>query len=200
MILDSLGKKKIYSSIAILFGLLFVFTALLLPKAEIVISLKNRQFKKTYSVILDKTIPWPLAPINRIPYSSFRETDVWNEGDIPLPEMNALVEGEHVRAFINEKVEDEIDKNTEQFDENSLRYTLAITDAKHAIATLYVESVILPKIDMDEIKRSIRGKKIKEARDYLARLSFSELESFTVYPAFLPFVPFISERIEITAL
>lgn len=184
MTLDSRGKLKLYSSISVLTVLVVVFIALIVPKAKVVISLKERQFKKSYSVILDKTISTPLAPINRIPYSALTE-----------PESR-----EFSIAFITEKIAHEIDVNTEQFDKDDLNYTINITDSEHGIATLYVESVIVPKIDMDALKKSIRGKKTKEARDYLASVPYIESAALTAYPEFLGFLPLIEERITVTII
>ncbi len=182
MNLDSRGKMKLYSIISALFALIIVFITLLLPKAEVLISIKERQFKKTYSVILDNTISVPLAPINRIPYSAIRETNTGKENII---------------SFINEKITSEIDLNREQFDADALRYRLEITDKEHAIAELYVDSIILPKIDTWAVKKLIRGKKIKEARDNLERLPYIKSSTIILVPEFLGFVPLIGERITI---
>ena len=183
MNLDSRGKMKLYSIISALFALIILFITLLLPKAEVLISIKERQFKKTYSVILDNTISVPLAPINRIPYSTLTETNAFKE---------------HIITFINEKITSEIDLNSEHLDEDALRYTLEITDKEHAIAELYVDSIILPKIDTAALKKLIRGKKIKEARDNLERLPYIKSSTITLIPEFLGFVPLIGERITIT--
>ncbi len=200
MILDSRGKTKLYGSFAALFGLLAVFTVLVLPKSEIVIIGKERQFKKIYSIILDTSISSPLIPINRVPAIQNFMWETQESDSILLPEINMSVPKKHLIAFISAKITEEIDALEEQFDRNALYYTLQITDKDHKIATLYVESMIFQQIDVHEIKGAIRGKKIKEAREYLARLSKGKLVSFTVSPKFMPFVPFISERIKVTVL
>ena len=98
-----------------------------------------------------------------------------------------------------DKIKAQINPN-ERVSQAQLKYKLTVKDPNLNEIKVYAETVILPKINADEIKNNIYGKSKKTALDYLS--SLPEIQDFEIktMPSKLFFIPLIKARIKINEI
>ena len=200
MILDTKGRRKIKYLLIIVSVLFVLVLGLILPKAQISLYLPNKIFAQNYEFKLNQSIDKPLSALNLIPAVSKDAIKAQEQKNyILLDSIDLAFKKRDLISALMDKIKAQISPD-EKVSQAKLRYELTIKNPGLGEIKVYAETVIVPKINADEIKNNIYGKTKKTALEYLYALPEIQDVEIKTMPSKLFFIPPIKARIIINEI
>ncbi|MFH1712700.1 MAG: hypothetical protein ABH896_00730 [Candidatus Jacksonbacteria bacterium] len=177
MHLDTRGHRKLKILITAVSTLFILILILILPAIEIKLKLKSKIFTKTYDITLDNSVKKPLPALNIIP----------------------AADEEYLMPFLISKISREISQD-EKINLSKFLYDIKTKNSAKNEITVYVETVIMPILDLNQIKNQICGKKIRTVQNILSAMPEVEQAKIKTFPPKLFFAPLLKSRIKINEI
>lgn len=174
MHLDAKGRRKLKILTTAVSTLFILILILILPAIEIKLKLKSKIFTKTYDIALDNSVKKSLPALNIIP----------------------TADEKYLMPFLINKITREISQD-EKINLSKFRYDIKTKNSAKNGISVYVETEIAPKLDLNKIKTQIRGKKINTALNILSAMPEIKQAEIKTFPPKLFFTPLLKSRIKI---
>lgn len=198
MYLDSKGRRTLSYIIASVIILGILVLALVIPKTHITLTLQKKIFKQQFDFTFMQGVEKPLLPLDILPaYPRLAALSSSALSYIPIKGSSLIARDDDIKALIVEKLQSKINAD-ETVDHRTLDYTLEIIDEAKLKARIYAQVTITHKLDLNALKKEIQGKRTTSAKGLLEQKSYITKVQIDSAPAWLPFIPLLSQRIGIT--
>lgn len=177
MHLDKKGRRKLKILITAVSMLFILILILILPAITINLKLKSKIFTKTYDIIIDNSVKKPLPALSIIP----------------------AADAKYLLPFLIHKISREISQD-EKINLSKFQYDIKTKNSVKDEINVYVETNILPKINLNKIKNQICGKKINTAQNILSAMPEIQQAEIKTFPPKLFFTPLLKSRIKINEI
>ncbi len=190
MILDQKTQSKVIIFIIALGVLAMIILILVVPRAEIIITLNQKIIKQSYLAKLSTTINYPIISLGLIPGKK-------QKIGLDQPAESWTFSNQDILNYVRDRLEREI-KPPEHLITDTLSFSVEMEDADAGKIRIYAEGIVVPDLDIDALKRELVGARFSNAINYLKNLP--PVKEVDIKPKPIKFfcLPFLKSRIKIS--
>lgn len=183
-------RSQVIFFVVILILLSLTVLILIIPQAEVIITLNQKTIKQSYAAKLSTTINYPITSLGLIPGSRQKIS-------LDQPAESWTFKNQDILNYARDRLDREI-KSPDHLLANSLSFSVEIEDTVTGKIRIYVDGIVVTDIEMVTLERELVGRRLPEAVAYLKNLPPVKEVEIKQKPLPLPYLPLLKSRIKIS--